>query len=155
MASDSHFVIPRLDGILAEYRFHAGERASIRLARTLLEVDIADPTEWRRVRRDPTAYVGLTLKRWIDLHGGQDHSPSLQPPLTLSETVDEYTEAGRAGPGRGAVVFCSSPRQRRLCRSRADTGTARTGARTPASNLLPRVYGSSQQVGKDVHVPGC
>ena len=71
MASGSHLVIPRLDGIPTEHRFHAGRRASIRLAQTLLEVDIADPTDWRRVRRDPTAYVEATLNRWIDLHGGR------------------------------------------------------------------------------------
>src|SRR5207249_4382508 len=71
MASGSHVVIPHLGGIPTEYRFHAGGRASIRLAHTLLEVDIADPTDWRRVRRDPTAYVEATLNRWIDLHGGK------------------------------------------------------------------------------------
>ena len=63
MASGSHLVIPHLDGIPTEHRFHAGGRASIRLAQTLLEVDIADPTDWRRVRRDPTAYVEATLNR--------------------------------------------------------------------------------------------
>src|SRR2546427_11610624 len=48
MASGSHLVIPHLDGIPTEHRFHAGRRASIRLAQTLLEVGIADPTDWRR-----------------------------------------------------------------------------------------------------------
>src|SRR5437879_7085096 len=51
MASGSHLVIPHLDGIPTEHRFHAGRRASIRLAQTLLEVGIADPTDWRRVIR--------------------------------------------------------------------------------------------------------
>src|SRR5437764_5187554 len=69
MASGSHFVIPHLDGIPTEHRFHAGGRAASRLAQTLLDVDIADPTDWRRVRRDPTAYVEATLNRWIDQSG--------------------------------------------------------------------------------------
>src|SRR5205809_8053829 len=71
MASGSHLVIPHLDGIPTEHRFHAGGRASIRLAQTLLELDIADPTDWPRVRRDPTACVEATLNRWTDLHGGR------------------------------------------------------------------------------------
>jgi hypothetical protein len=71
MPRGSHFVMPHLHGIPTEYRFHAGERASIRLARTLLELDIADPTEWGPVRRDPTAYVEMTVNRWIDLHGAR------------------------------------------------------------------------------------
>ena len=109
MASDSHSVIPRLDGILAEYRFHAGERASIRLARTLLEVDIADPTGWRRVRRDPTAFVGLTLQRWIDLHGGKNIRRRFNLRLMLSEAVDEYTEAAEPDPDGGHLYFILHP----------------------------------------------
>jgi len=38
MASGRHFVMPHLDGIPTDYRFHAGERAAIRLARTLVEL---------------------------------------------------------------------------------------------------------------------
>jgi hypothetical protein len=89
MASGSHFVMPHLDGIPTEYRFHAGERASVRLAQTLLEVDIADPTDWRRVRRDPTAYVEMTLNRWIDQHGGRNVRRRFNLTLTLSELVDQ------------------------------------------------------------------
>ncbi len=109
MASGSHLVIPRLDGIPGEYRFHAGERASIRLARTLLEVDIADPTEWRRVRRDPTAFVGLTLQRWIDLHGGKTIRRRFNLCLTLSELVDGYAEAAEQDPDGQRLYFVLHP----------------------------------------------
>src|SRR5207249_10820355 len=98
MASGSHVVIPHLGGIPTEYRFHAGGRASIRLAHTLLEVDIADPTDWRRVRRDPTAYVEATLNRWIDLHGGRTIRRRFNLRLTLSELVDEYADAAEQDP---------------------------------------------------------
>jgi hypothetical protein len=105
MASGSHFVMPHLDGIPAEYRFHAGERASIRLARTLLEVDIADPVDWLRVRRDPTAYVETTLNRWIDLHGGMAIRRRFNLGLTLSELVDEYAEGGEQDPDGQDLYF--------------------------------------------------
>src|SRR6266571_4812629 len=98
MASGSHLVIPHLDGIPTEHRFHAGGRASIRLAQTSLEVDIADPTDWRRVRHDPTAYVEATLNRWIDLHGGKTIRRRFNLRLTLSELVDEYADAAERGP---------------------------------------------------------
>ena len=98
MASGSHLVIPHLDGIPTEHRFHAGGRASIRLAQTSLEVDIADPTDWRRVRHDPTAYVEATLNRWIDLHGGKTIRRRFNLRLTLSELVDEYADAAEQDP---------------------------------------------------------
>ena len=109
MASGSHRVIPHPDGIPTEHRFHAGGRASIRLAQTLLEVDIADPTDWRRVRRDPTAYVEATLNRWIDLHGGKTIRRRFNLRLTLSDLVDEYAEAAEQNPDGHRLYFVLHP----------------------------------------------
>src|SRR5438093_327760 len=109
MASGSHLVIPYLDGIPTEQRFHAGGRASIRLAQTLLEVDIADPTDWRRVRRDPTAYVEATLNRWIDLHGGKTIRRRFNLRATLSDLVDEYAEAAEQDPDGRHLYFVVHP----------------------------------------------
>jgi len=71
MGSGTHLLIPCLDQVPLEYHFHAGERAAIRLAQELLEVDIAAPSDWQHVRRDPIDYVQAILNRWIDLHGGK------------------------------------------------------------------------------------
>ena len=109
MASGGHFVMPHLDGIPTEHRFHAGERASIRLARTLVELDIADPVDWRRVRRDPTAYVEMTLNRWIDFHGGTTIRRRFNLRLTLSELVDEYAEAVEQDPEGKHLYFILHP----------------------------------------------
>jgi len=109
MASGSHFGIPHLDGVPGEYRFHAGEQASIRLARSLLEGEIADPTDWQRVRRDPTAFVGLTLQRWIDVHGGKAIRRRFNLRLTLSEQVDEYAEAADQDPNGRQLYLILDP----------------------------------------------
>src|SRR5438094_888690 len=109
MASGSHLVFPHLDGIPTEHRFHAGGRASIRLAQTLLELDIADPTDWPRVRRDPTAYVEATLNRWIDLHGGKTIRRRFNLRLTLSDLVDEYAEAAERDPDGDRLYFILHP----------------------------------------------
>jgi len=109
MASGGQFVMPHLDGIPTEHRFHAGERASIRLARTLVELDIADPVDWRRVRRDPSAYVEMTLNRWIDLHGGTAIRRRFNLRLTLSELVDEYAEAAEQDPDGRHLYFILHP----------------------------------------------
>jgi len=109
MASGSHLGIPHLDGIPAEYHFHAGEQASIRLAGIILEMDIADPTDWRRVGRDPTAYVETTLNRWIDLHGGRTIRRRFNLRVALSERVDEYAEAAEHEPDGRHLYFVLHP----------------------------------------------
>lgn len=109
MASGGHFGMPHLDGVPGEYRFHAGEQASIRLAQVLLEIDIADPSDWRRVRRDPTAFVGLTLQRWIDSHGGIAIRRRFNLRLTLSDQVDQYAEAAEQDPDGRRLFLMLDP----------------------------------------------
>lgn len=109
MASGNHLLIPMLDGVPLEYRFHAGERAAIRLAQALLELDIAEPRDWRRMHCDPANYVQATLNRWIDLHGGKVIRRRFCLRLTLSEIVDEYLEAGEADPDGGRLYLFLHP----------------------------------------------
>ncbi len=98
MPNGTGLLIPRLDGIPAEHRFRAGDRAAIRLLQTLVELNIADPTEWQRVHGDPTDYLQSTLNRWIDLHGARTIRRRFCLSLTLSSVLDEYCEAGEANP---------------------------------------------------------
>ena len=106
MGSGTHLLIPNLDGVPPEYHFHAGERAAIRLAQALLELDIADPSDWRRVRRDPIDYLQATLNRWIDVHGGKTVRRRFCLRLMLSEVVDEYVDAGESDPdGQRLYLF--------------------------------------------------
>ncbi len=106
IGSGSHVLIPSFDRVPLEHHFHAGERTATRLAQALLELDIADPSDWRRVQRDPTDFVQATLNRWIDLHGGKAIRRRFCLRLTLSEVVDEYLEAGESDPdGRGLYLF--------------------------------------------------
>jgi hypothetical protein len=109
MAGGGHFRVPHLDGIPGEYLFRAGERASIRLARSLLELPIADPIDWQRVHGDPTAYVQATLQRWIDLHGGRSIGRRFNLRLMLSEVVDEYAEAAEQDPDGRDLYFILHP----------------------------------------------
>ena len=106
MGSGTHLLIPSLERVPLEYQFHAGERAAIRLAQTLLELGVADAGDWRRVRRDPTDFVQATLNRWIDLHGGKALRRRFCLRWILSEVVDEYLEAGESDPdGRRLYLF--------------------------------------------------
>jgi hypothetical protein len=98
MPNGAGLLIPRLDGVPAEHRFRAGERAASRLARVLVELHIADPDEWQRVGCEPTDYVQATLNRWIDLHGGRTIRRRFCLRLMLSEVLDEYLDKGEPDP---------------------------------------------------------
>jgi hypothetical protein len=98
MPNGTGLLIPHLDGIPAEHRFRVGDRGAIRLAQTLVELNIADPSEWQQVHRDPTDYLQLTLNRWIDLHGARTIRRRFCLSLTLSSVLDPYFDADDADP---------------------------------------------------------
>jgi hypothetical protein len=98
MPNGTGLLIPRLDGVPVEHRFRAGDRAAIRLVQALVELNIANPSDWERVHRDPTDYLRATLNRWIDRHGARTIRRRFCLSLMLSGVLDEYFDAGEADP---------------------------------------------------------
>ena len=93
MPPGSEFVIPTLDKVPLEYQFSGGDGASITLARTLVELQLAAPEDWAAAKRDPATYVLLTLERWIAAHGGDAISRRFDLYATLADRLDSYLEA--------------------------------------------------------------
>ncbi len=89
MARGGQLAIPSLDGVPLQHRFSAGDRASIALARTLLELDLAAPEDWEVANRDPGAYVLVTLDRRIAAHGGSSIKRRFDLYVTLYLTIDQ------------------------------------------------------------------
>ena len=52
------------------HRLVADDRLAVMLAKSLVELDIAVPGDWKRAERDPTSFIRITLERWINAHGG-------------------------------------------------------------------------------------
>ena len=105
MPNGTGLLIPRLDGIPAEHRFCAGDRTAVRLAQTLVEMNIADPSDWQRVDRDPIGYLKATLNRWVDLHGGRTIRRRFCLSLMLSSVLDEYSGADEAADPDGRRLY--------------------------------------------------
>jgi hypothetical protein len=99
MPRGTGLLIPRVDGIPLEHRFRAGDQAVVRLLQRLVELNIADPSEWQRVHRDPTDYLQSTLNRWIDVHGAKAMRRRFCLSLTLTNVLDEcFFDAGEVDP---------------------------------------------------------
>src|SRR5579875_1181188 len=70
MAQGSGSAIPRLDGIPMVHHWVADDTLAVMLAKSLLELDIAVADDWQRPEHDPSSFIGLTLERWSEAHGG-------------------------------------------------------------------------------------
>jgi hypothetical protein len=96
MARGGGAVLPRLDGVAVEHRVAGEDQRAILLARTLTELEIADPSDWEQ---SPSQYVLSTLERWIALHGGESIDAQFALDATLSNTPDCYSSEDIT-PGR-------------------------------------------------------
>jgi hypothetical protein len=83
MAQGSGLLLPRLDAVPVIHRLIADDRLAVMLAKSLLELDIAAPEDWRRVCHDPTSFIRITLERWIHMHGG----PAIRNRFLLSAEI--------------------------------------------------------------------
>ncbi|HLY62535.1 MAG TPA: hypothetical protein VKV95_17475 [Terriglobia bacterium] len=98
MGVGDQLAIPRLDGVPLEHRFSAGELASITLAQTLLELDIAIAEDWVAAGHDPRAYILKTLDCWIAAHGGESIKRRFDLYVTLTDCLDGYVEGNEDNP---------------------------------------------------------
>lgn len=109
MGVGRQLAIPRLDGVLLEHRFSAGDMASIALAQTLLELGIALADNWVAANRDPRAYVLRTLERWIAAHGGDASKRRFDLYATLTDSLDEFSEGRQENPDGNQLFLTIDP----------------------------------------------
>jgi hypothetical protein len=109
MATGGQLAMPRLDGVPLQFRFSTGDRASIALARKLLELDLASPDDWKVANHDPAAYVLVTLDRLIAAHGGDNIKRRFDLCTTLSSCLDEYSERNEANPDGSCLYLTVDP----------------------------------------------
>jgi len=98
MGSGDNLALPRLDGVPVEHSLCAGDKPSVALAKTLLKLDIAVPEDWEKAKHDPTAYIGLTLGRWIAAHGVEAIRRRFALTAAITSWLDDYAEREPANP---------------------------------------------------------
>jgi hypothetical protein len=98
MGSGDSLALPRLDGVPVEHSLCAGDEPSVVLAKTLLKLDIAVSEDWEKAKRDPTAYIGLTLARWIARHGVEAIKRRFDLTAAITSLLDDYTDRDPVNP---------------------------------------------------------
>ncbi len=100
MGQASRLVLPRLPGVPPIHRMVADDRLAVMLAKSLVELDIAVPGDWKRAECDPTSFTRLALERWIKGHGGSAIRRRFLLVATISDVPREWTERDESKPNQ-------------------------------------------------------
>ena len=100
MAQGAGLLLPRLDAVPLFHRLVADDRLAVMLARSLVELDIANPGDWKRAGCDPTSFIRLTLERAIDAHGGSAIRRRFLLAAAVSSTPCEWAERDETKPNQ-------------------------------------------------------
>ncbi len=100
MAKGAGLLLPRLTSVPLIHRVVADDRLAVMLAKSLVELDIAAPGDWKTAEYDPTSFTRLTLERWIKGHGGPAIRRRFLLVATISDTPCEWAERDDANPNQ-------------------------------------------------------
>ena len=100
MAQGGSLLLPRLAAVPLIHRLVADDRLAVMLAKSLVELDIAMPGDWKRADCDPTSFIRLTLERWIKAHGDSAIRRRFLLVATIGDTPCEWTERDETKPNQ-------------------------------------------------------
>ena len=106
-------VLPQLAVIEPELHWVSNDRSLVPVAKSLVELGIADPEDWCRCDRNPSKYVLETTRRWIEKHGARGVRRRFDLHLTISDTILAYPERAAQEHGLFLIVDPDSAGLRR------------------------------------------
>jgi hypothetical protein len=78
----------------------ADDRLAVMLAKSLVELDIAVPGDWKRAECDPTSFIRITLERYIKAHGGSAIRRRFMLVAAISDTPCVWAERDEGRPSQ-------------------------------------------------------
>jgi hypothetical protein len=78
----------------------ADDRMAVMLAKTLAELDIAVPVDWKKAECDPTSFTRFTLERWIRAHGGSAIRRRFLLVASISDAPCDWAERDESKPNQ-------------------------------------------------------
>jgi hypothetical protein len=100
MAQGSGLVLPRFGAVPVVHRLVADDRLAVTLAKTLLDLNIAIPGDWKRADHDPTSFIRITLERWIHTHGGSAIRRRFMLSAVISNSPSDWAERDETRPNQ-------------------------------------------------------
>ncbi|MGA9057807.1 MAG: hypothetical protein WB763_14990 [Terriglobia bacterium] len=93
-------MLPRLGSVPLVHRLVADDRLAVILAKSLVDLDIAVPGDWKRAEHDPTSFIRITLERLIKVHGGSAIRRRFLLSAVISNTPCEWAERDETRPNQ-------------------------------------------------------
>jgi len=78
----------------------ADDRLAVILAKSLVDLDIAVPGDWKRAEHDPTSFIRITLEWLIKVHGGSAIRRRFLLSAVISNTPCEWAERDETRPNQ-------------------------------------------------------
>ena len=100
MGQGAGLLLPRFGAVPLVHRLVTDDRRAVMLAKSLVELDIAVPGDWKRAELDPTSFIRITLERWIDMHGGSAIRHRFLLSAVISNTPSEWAEPDETRPNQ-------------------------------------------------------
>ena len=84
--------VPRLDRVALRHSSFGSDAASARFATILVELGIANPSDWAACAGEPAKFLRRTLDRFVRSHGESEIDGAFELSVTLSTDPHEWCE---------------------------------------------------------------
>ena len=85
--------VPRLDRVALHHSSFGSDAASARFATILVELGIANPSDWEACAGEPAKFLRRTLDRFVRSHGESEIDEAFELSVTLSTDPHEWCES--------------------------------------------------------------
>jgi len=105
MGQGRGFLLARLDAVPLVHRLVADDHLAVILSKSLVELGIAVPGDWKRAECDATSFIRFTLERWIDAHRGPAIRHRFLLPAVIGNTPCNWAERDETKPNQLFLII--------------------------------------------------
>src|SRR5713226_7451151 len=97
--------VPRLDRVALHHSSFGSDAGSARFATILVELGIANPSDWEACAGEPAKFLRCTLDRFVRRHGESEIDEAFELSVTLSTDPHEWCESEEE-PDGSQIFLC-------------------------------------------------
>lgn len=101
--------IPSLDRVALHHGSFGSEAAAARFASILIELGVANPSDWKGCSGNPARYVGRALDRFVQSHGEAEIDGAFDLSVTFSTDAHEWCDSEDEPDGSRLFLFMEAP----------------------------------------------
>src|ERR1700733_8606609 len=105
IAGGASLDVPRLDRVALHHSSFGSDAGSARFATILVEIGIANPSDWEACAGEPAKFLRCTLDRFVRSHGESEIDEAFELSVTLSTDPHEWCES-EDEPDGSQIFLC-------------------------------------------------